>query len=304
MRSLISNHRHSIARCITTFKRPYALLSDSVGHIEDYSLVSHMRMDHEITNIFFQESCPDESLLTILESVNIFISDLATWYGAGRTPYLLDPFDLQKHSCLLMYRLFDWYQLGEDSEIAGGKGREPIDQAICLAHLICLVIATEPYGQSFGSRLSNIVVKLRQALQRIPVSHWATASNVLLWVVTMGAIGAKGLPRFQQHSISEFDFFSQYSQHLFAPTQTGGFITAHSLLERLHGSPWISIVFDARAKRLWALMGFCMPDIADMYESSSEEEGIPIDDEHALGQSTTARFFPAAKPVSRRLSAR
>jgi hypothetical protein len=232
----------------------------------------------------------------------LFISDLASWYDNAHTPHLLDPFDLQKYSCLLMYRLFDWYKTGEDSEIAGGIGREPVDQAICLAHLACLVIATEPHAQNFGSRLSNVIVKLRQALQRTPVSYWASTPDALLWVITIGALGAKGLPRSQSNCISELGFFSQYAQLSFNPTEGDGFTTAHSLSQSVQGFSWIASVFEVRARRVWAQMGLCMPDIIDLYESSSEEEGAPIDEEYALGQSTTARFFPAEKAVSKKSS--
>jgi hypothetical protein len=51
-------------------------------------------------------------------------------------------------------------------------------------------------------------------------------------------------------------------------------------------------------------MGLCIPDIVDMYESSSEEEEPPVDDEYAVGQSTTARFFPALKSGSKKTSPR
>ncbi|KAF2997557.1 hypothetical protein E8E13_000771 [Curvularia kusanoi] len=293
---------HSIAQCITTFKRPYALLADFAGNIEDYASLSQSSMNQSMIADTLQRLCADPALVNVLRSVDVFISDLAIWYNAGRTPYRLDPFDLQKHSCLLMYRLFNWYKEGEDSEIAGGLGREPADQAICLAHLACLVIATEPHADSFGSRLSNVIVKLRQALQRTPVSHWASEPDVLLWIITMGALGAKGLPRSQPDSISEFEFFSQYAQLAFPPIQNGCLTSAHSLSQSVQRLPWITSIFDTRARRLWGQMGLCIPEIIDMYESSSEEEGAPIDEEHVLGQSTTARFFPAEKSASKKSS--
>lgn len=294
--------RHSIAQCITTFKRPYAILSDSFGQIEDYATVSQHKTNESILATPFQSLCLDPTLLSISHSTKVYVSDLAIWYDTGRTPHLLDPFDLQKHGCLLEYRLFDWYEAGEDSEISGRPGREPMDQSICLAHLICLVIATEPQAQSCGSRTSKIVVRLRQALQRIPVSYWTNAPDALLWVVTMGALGARDLPRSQRLSTSDFGFFLQYAQLSFAPAQRDSLITAHDLLQRLDGFPWIAAVFDTQTLRLWAQMGLCVPDIINMYESSSEGEELLIDDEHALGQSTTARFFPALKPSSRRSS--
>ena len=294
-------YRHSIARCITTFKSPYALLLNPAGSVDDYASISKPTMNQGTSTTSLRRLCADSTLLNILQPVDLFISDLASWYDTGRTPHLLDPFDLQKHSCLLMYRLFDWYNAGENSEIAGGIGREPVDQAICLAHLACLVIATEPHARSFASRLSNVIVKLRQALQRTPVSYWADTPDALLWVITIGALGAKGLPRLQSDCISELGFFSQYAQLSFKSTQSG-FTTVHSLSQLVQRHPWVASVFEVRARRVWAQMGLCMPDIIDLYESSSEEEGALIDDEHALGQSTTARFFPAEKAISKKPS--
>lgn len=199
--------RHSIAQCITTLKRPYALLLDPTGQIEDYATASHSGTFRMIISNPFQRLTPHIPLLKIIYSINLFTSDLADWYDTGRAPYPLDPFDLQKHGCLLMYRLFDWYQVGEESSLTGGPGRKPMDQSICLAHLIFLVIATEPHAQAFGSRLSKVVVKLRQSLQGCSVSRWATAPDSLLWILTMGALGAKDLPRSQQGCASEFAFF-------------------------------------------------------------------------------------------------
>jgi hypothetical protein len=259
-------------------------------------------MDRITSAATLRRLCADSTLLNVLQPVEFFISDLARWYDTGRTPHSLDPFDLQKHSCLLMYRLFDWYKLGEDSEAAGGIGREPVDQAICLAHLACLVVATEPHAQNFGSRLSNVIVKLRQALQRTPVSHWTSTPDALLWIITIGALGAKGLPRSQSNGISELGFFSQYARLSFLPTQGDCFTTAHSLSQSAQRYPWIASVFEVRARRSWVHMGLCMPDVIYLHESSSEEEGAPVDDEHALGQSTTARFFPAENAVSKKSS--
>lgn len=201
-----------------------------------------------------------------------------------------------------MYRLFDWYQAGEDSKLVGGCGRTPLDQSICLTHLIFLVIATDPYAYSFGSRLSKTVVRLRQSLQRVPASQWVVAPDLLLWILSIGALGARDLPRSQQSCASEYAFFVQHAQLSFASNENGGFTTTHDLLRRVQRCLWIPSLFDTRARRLWAQMGLCIPDIVDTYDSSSEEEEAPIDDEHALGQSTTARFFPALKSGSKKSS--
>lgn len=276
---------------------------DSLGRVEDYITTSHPGITQIGVATPFQRLCSDVTLVEILQSFNLFITDLTNWYDTGRTPHLLDPFDLEKHGCLLMYRLFDWYKTDEAIEVADRRAQRPVDQSICLAHLIFLVMAAEPHAHSFGSRLSKTVRKLRQSLQRVPISHWATAPDAFLWILTMGALAAKGLPRTQQTNTSDFEVFAQYSQLSFTLTmEHNGFVSAHSLLERVHRCPWISSVFDAQARRAWSQMGLCMPNIIDMYDSSSEDEELPVDDEHAVGQSTTARFFPASRAGSKKSS--
>jgi hypothetical protein len=240
----------------------------------------------------------------IFESVDIFISDLADWYESGNTFLTHDPIELQKHACLLTYRLFDWYQTGEELEMSGNIGRNPLDQSICLAHLIFLVMATEPLARSLGSRLAKVVLKLRSSLQRVPLSDWTAAPEAFLWTLTMGALAAKDLPRTPHVRPSELAFFMQYSQLAFPSEDNNRLASAQDILRQVQLCPWIPSILNAKARRLWAQIGLCMPDVVDLYESSSEEEGLPVDDEHALGQSTTARFFPAMKSGSKKSSPR
>lgn len=199
----------------------------------------------------FQNLNIDPTLLNTLYSINIFRSDLVEWYETGRTLHPLGLFELQKHACLLMYRLFDWCQRSEEREISGRPGSNPIDQSICLAHLIFLVFATEPYAQSFGSRLSKSVVKLRQALQRVSILHWTPLPDLFLWILTMGALGVKDLPQSQQSYASDFAFFVQHAQLSFASKKHHGTTTVDNLLEKVQHYLWISSVFDTRARRVW-----------------------------------------------------
>lgn len=274
------------------------------GGIEDYAEGLHPNSHHPAISTPFRRLSSDALLPKIIDSVNLFVSDLANWYENGRDHLTLDPFMLQKHACLLTYRLFDWYQIGEELEMTGNIGRNPLDQSVCLAHLIFLVMATEPLARSLGSRLARVVLKLRRALQRVPLSDWAAAPEAFLWTLTMGALAAKDLPRAPHVCLSELAFFVQYSQLAFPSEDNNRLTPAEDILQQVRQSPWISSIFDAKAKRLWAQMGLCMPDVVDLYESSSEEEGLPVDDEHALGQSTTARFFPAMKSASKKSSPR
>lgn len=246
-------------------------------------------------SISFQRLCSDGTLLTIIQLVNIFICDLTDWYETGPNLYPLNTFELQKHACLLTYRLFDWYQTGEESELAGRNGRTPLDKCICLGHLIFLVMATEPLAYSFGSRFAKVVLRLRRSLQRVPLSNWTAAPEAFLWTLTMGALAAKDLPRTDFVRPSELAFFIQLSQLAFPPNDGNTLASSEEVLQQVQQCPWVPSIFDAKARRLWAQMGLCMLEIVDLYESSSEEEGPLVDDEHALGQSTTERFFPAMK---------
>lgn len=188
--------------------------------------------------------------------------------------------------------------------MSGNIGRNPLDQSICLAHLIFLVMATEPLARSLGSRLAKVVLKLRSSLQRVPLSDWTAAPEAFLWTLTMGALAAKDLPRTPHVRPSELAFFMQYSQLAFPSEDNNRLASAQDILRQVQLCPWIPSILNAKARRLWAQIGLCMPDVVDLYESSSEEEGLPVDDEHALGQSTTARFFPAMKSGSKKSSPR
>lgn len=276
------------------------MLLDPTGGIEDYAARLHPDSHRPAISIPFQRLYSDCLLLKIVNSVDLFVSDLANWYETGRNLATFDPLELQKHACLLTYRLFDWYQTGEELEITGCIGRNPLDQSICLAHLIFLVKATEPLARSLGSRLAKVVLKLRSALQRVPLSDWVVAPEAFLWTLTIGALAAKDLPRAPQVRPSELDFFVQYSQLAFPSESNNRITSAQDILRKVQRCPWIPSIFDAKARRLWAQMGLCTPGVVDMYESGSEEEGLPVDDEHALGQSTTARFFPAMESRSKK----
>lgn len=286
------------------FRRPYALLIDPAGGTEDYAGGSYPTSHHLASPTPFERSCSNNLLLMIFESVDLFVSDLANWYEYGRDCLILDPIELQKHACLLTYRLFDWYQIGEELKRAGDIGRNPLDQSVCLAHLIFLTISTEPLARSLGSRLAKVVVKLRHALQQVPLSKWASAPEALLWTLTLGALAAKGLPKIPQARPSELAFYVQYFQSAFPLGDKNRLASTHDILRQVQRCPWIPSIFDAKARRLWVQIGLCVPNVVDLYESSSEEEGLPVDHEHALGQSTTARFFPAMKSGSRKLSQR
>jgi hypothetical protein len=70
-------NRHSIAQSITTFKRPYALLFDANGQIEDYATIS-LQSPHFHSHILrsYHNLGSDRALFGIISTIAIFISDL------------------------------------------------------------------------------------------------------------------------------------------------------------------------------------------------------------------------------------
>jgi hypothetical protein len=61
-------------------------------------------------------------------------------------------------------------------------------------------------------------------------------------------------------------------------------------------------IFDEKVKKLWVTMGVCRTEVLDLSEdmsTSSEGEREQFDDEYALGQSTTIRFFGSEKKRKR-----
>jgi hypothetical protein len=238
----------------------------------------------------FRELDIDHSLLKIIFAITVFVTDLTEWYS-GRTSHT-DPLDLQKHASLLMYRLFTWYQYSERSAIHEGATAIALNQSICLALLIFMVHATEPNVGSFGPRLSTTVTRLRQSLPKVQLCAWSKAPDVLFWVMTMGALGAKSLSksyRARKHD-PDISFFQEHIRLAFAGVHLDHNTSVDRLLDNMQDCLWISSVLDERARLLWMSMGLCRSPMVEFEDpSSSDEEQVEV--EYALGQSTTLRFF-------------
>lgn len=194
-----------------------------------------------------------------------------------------------------MYRLFEWYQYSEEHNSGYHTAAGAVNQSVCLALLVFMVNATEPNAGPFGSRLSKTVARLRQSLRAVPLHLWGDAPNVLLWVSSMGALAARSLPKTQHAAANEqsLAFFEDYIQASIGEYWDCN-TSAELLLDRMRSCLWISSVFDERANMLWTMMGLCGSSLAELDDASSSE-GEQIEDEYALGQSTTLRFFTADK---------
>jgi hypothetical protein len=293
--SLLTRHvRHSIAQAITTFKHPYAVLVDTSGKVEDYATITYRSpctFAHILRN--FRELNLDRSLFKIVLSTTVYIADLKEWYEHGNCR--TDPLDMQKHASLLMYRLFDWYQHSEYGGVGEHDPTNYVDRSVCLALMIFMVYATEPNAPSFGPRLHKAVFKLRKSLQQVPVLRWGRAPDLLFWVLTMGALGAKSLPRKHKAQDDEpsVSFFQGHIRLAFANSSPDDTVTADQVLEKMRTCLWIPSVFDERARLLWISMGLCGTDVEDSEDANSSDGEQGIEYEYALGHSTTLRFFTA-----------
>lgn len=235
-------------------------------------------------------------LLDVIGSVTMFILDLTIWYNTGVCS--VDALELQKHASLLKYRLFDWYvQSPQD-------GSHATDQSVCLALLLFMTHATEPSAPSFGLRLWKVTRKLRSSLRESSPSHWSGVPNLLVWTLTMGALSAKGLSQTSRSSSANslVHFFTQRLALACAMSNLDT-VTPACILKRLRVCLWIPLLFDEPVTRLWEAMRLHTVDVLHLDETSTsgdEDRDQFIDNEYALGQSTTTRFFSRHTQKDRR----
>ena len=216
--------RHSIAHALITFQRPYATLIDSTGQPQKYDIPS-FRPRPASSRILrlFRELKLDADLYSIIPDIVTYTGDVSSWFSDKTCP--LDPLELQKHACLLNYRLFDWYMI--PSENNSVQERSPIDQSICLTLIIFLIKISHPFNPSYPAFVLTPVRKLRAALSSTSIFRWAKSPTLLLWVLTMGAQAAYGS--------AEYGFFVQYCSVAFADQGFDGNGSAEELLEKMRG---------------------------------------------------------------------
>ncbi|KAF2241626.1 hypothetical protein BU26DRAFT_525126 [Trematosphaeria pertusa] len=265
---------HSIAHAVTTFERPYTTLVDATGQTQQYDIPSfRSRPSSGRTLRLFQALKLEPALFDIVSNAVVFIGDLTCWFEEGKSP--VSPLELQKHVCLLMYRLFDWYKQGEEDR---GIQRNPVDQSICLALLIFLVRA---YEDSYLGMVHTAGSKLEVCLGRC-VLRWGKAPDLLMWTLTMGALATQGT--------TEFAFFKRYCGVAFADQGFNEFTNAEELLDRMRKCLWLPKL-DEEVKRLWAHIGFCKgEEVMETIETGpTSPKGIK--DNEVVGSLTSNRFF-------------
>lgn len=174
-----------------------------------------------------------EKLTALVESVLVLTADLNVWYSDPESP--LDPLDIQNFSCALECLLLDWLREHESSVT-------PLEDALCVALLIFTVRTTEAMKLQTGAHLLHFAAskRLQKALNCTTCDEWQTCPDLLLWVLSIGAISADGSgdsPWYVHQTSLACETFNIYS--------------AETLLERLHYCGWVNYKLNEAVHYLW-----------------------------------------------------
>ncbi|KAF2444629.1 hypothetical protein P171DRAFT_484726 [Karstenula rhodostoma CBS 690.94] len=267
---------HSVAHAVSTFERPYATLMDSTGHIQQYDIPSFRgRPASTRTLRLFHPLKLDPDLYDLISNIVVFVGDLNVWNDNRKCP--VDPIEMQKHICLLVYRLFDWYKRGEEDP---SLPRQPVDQSLCLALTIFLIVA---YNQNYGPMVYAASQRLKAALEKCLFFNWANAADLLTWTLTMGGLATRGT--------DDFEFYRQYSIGAFKSQGFAEDTNPEEVLDRMRKCLWLGKL-DKHVKDMWAEMGICRgEDVMDMSSPSEMKSPDRIKKEDIVGGLTNERFF-------------
>ena len=281
-------YRHSVAHAVITFERPYTTLVDASGQVQQYDIRSlHNQPSSTRTLRLFRSLELDSTLFNIIANAIVFVGDTATSLEDRRLP--LNPLELQKHASLLLYRLLDWYKLGEEEPI---NERNPLDQSVCLALMICIVIAanTSPSDEFMVQTAAH---KLKTSLSKC-LFRWTKAPDLFVWTLLMGALATNH----GQQPNSVFPFFKQCCGLVFADHGFDESSNTEEILDRMRKCIWLPKL-DKKVKKLLNGMGFGRgEDVVETVEypgdGMTEDVAWDVDalgKEHVVGGLTNGRFF-------------
>lgn len=270
---------HSVAHSISTFQDPYTTLLDESGEPQKYDLPSFRPRPSSASRLrLFRDLKLDADLFAIITDIIVFAGDLSAWFEDKRCP--VEPMELQKHVCLLIYRLYNWYQKGTPEQ-----PHNAIDQCVCLGLIIFLVRSSHPFNPGYQAMVIVAVKKLRVALKKEVIFRWAKSPDLLLWTLTIGTLAAQGT--------TEAVFFSDYCSFVFKNAGFDDKTNTDELLVRMKKCIWIPTVFDAEVKKLWVQMGLAKGMEEDLQDNAAAEGLISpeIKEDDVVGSLTSARFF-------------
>ncbi|KAK1917038.1 hypothetical protein P3342_001620 [Pyrenophora teres f. teres] len=225
---------HSTAHAIASFQAPNPSTLDFVSTT---SFPRHPRgyrpnISQHLTD-YCRHAGVKESLNALVESVLILIADLNVWFSDPESP--LDPLDIQNYACVLECLLLTWLRENEQDVT-------PLEDALCVALLIFTVRTTEAMKLQSHVHLLHFAAskRLEKALNCTIRTEWQHCPDLLLWILSIGAISAEPSPGstwfVHQTSVACAEF---------------GILSAEALLGRLHLCGWVSYKLNEAACHLW-----------------------------------------------------
>jgi hypothetical protein len=281
-------YRHSVAHAIITFERPYTKLVDTRGQVQQYDIQNFRDQPSSTRTLrLFRSLDLESTLFNITANVIVFIGDVAASSEDRRLP--LNPLELQKHASLLLYRLLDWYKIGEEEPV---NERSPLDQSVCLALMICVIFAANTHP-SDEFMVQTAAHKLRVSLEKC-LFRWAHAPDLLIWTLLMGSLATYH----SQQPKPDFPFFKQYCGLAFADQGFNELSNAAEILDRMRKCVWLPKL-DRKAKKLLVGIGLCMGEevvetVEGVDDGAKEDVDWDVDvvgKEHVVGGLTNGRFF-------------
>ncbi|KAL6159907.1 hypothetical protein ACJQWK_05765 [Exserohilum turcicum] len=226
---------HSTAHAVASFQAPNLSTLDFIStaifprHPPGY----RPNISHHLTD-YCRYAGIKSSLNALVESVLVLIADLNVWFSDPQSP--LDPLDIQNFACVLECSLLAW--LRENEQLV-----TPLEDALCVALLIFTVRTTEAMKLQSHVHLLHFAAskRLEKALNCTIRTEWQNCPDLLLWILSIGAISADPSPEtawfVYQTSLACAEF---------------GIDSAEMLLERLHLCGWVSYKLNKAVCRLWA----------------------------------------------------
>lgn len=226
--------RHSTAHAIASFGAPD---HSTLDYISTASLPHHPpgyepNISQHLID-YCRHASVKEALTKLVESVLVLIADLNVWFSNPESH--LDPLDMQNFSCALECMLLNW--LRENEHLI-----TPLEDALCVALLIFTVRTTEAMKRPSDIHLLHYAAskRLEKALNCTVRSEWQSCPDLLLWILSIGAISAEG-----SVDINWFVYQTSLACAEFSIS------SAMELLERLHMCGWVSYKLNEAVYRLW-----------------------------------------------------
>lgn len=188
---------------------------------------------------------------------------------------------MQKHICLLLYRLFDWQKLGEEDL---SLERRPLDRSICLALIIFLTAGHNP-NYTYANMLYATSQRLQNSLRECSSQTWEQAPDLHVWTLSLGGLATR--------STDEFGFFTNRCVAAFKKQGFGAKTNPEEVLDRLRKFIWLGKL-DTDIKDMWLEMGICMGEEAQETTPITQKSPSPdrtIKKEDIVGGLTNERFY-------------